>query len=809
MIILIIVNTILSDDDEEIIVLDGIEIEFVDDDEFETMPEIIEFVEADYPEELRDAGIRGNVLLEIIVGETGEVDSVSVIQSLHPVLDTNAMNAVRQFRFSPARIDGEYVAVMLHYEYRFHFEDVVVITEIDDTTNVSMGDGDIVESVQDAGSLASGDLDDDDAYVLDESFELTVYGREPPAEVSYHRLTIAEVKRIPGLGGEALRVVQAMPGVARPSFGGNEVIVRGAPSWASRYYVDGVSVPLLYHIGGNTSSYPSEAVEAVHFYPGGFSSRYGGAVGGVIEMTSRESNSDSLRGYIDLSMLDGALFIEGPINEKVSFMASARRGFAGDLLALYFKHFDPIGVSMAPYYWDYLLRTDVKINENHNMFVTLMGSRDSVGVFVPSLDVGSNEIDDALEELNLMVMFHTLIVGLNSRINDKWENTLRLSYSYASSRMSAFGFGKIEEKDYIGYLRNQITYTHNDNLAVNVGADVELISMDLSVALGSAQNIILRDTIAGNTYGMIGGYANLEWKPTERLLLIPGIRYDYYPELEHPGVLGLRVSGRYEFIDGHTAKAATGTYSQAPEPFGLVIHDMYGEPDLPATRAAQYVAGYEWQINDLLNLDVQGYYNHIWNIPRSYDNRIDYNPASEIQRRFFDDGRRRMYGIELMLRHSRSDRFFGWVSYTLSRSETWSKLDDKYILSSNDEPHHLQLLGSWMFKNNFDFGVRARFVSGKPTSPIIGTVEDENRKSISPVYGERNSTRHSPFFQVDMRVDKKVEYSRWALTYYVDFQNVLWPLYKSPEFTLYNYNYTEKQVIAMIPMIALGFRAEF
>jgi hypothetical protein len=182
-----------------------------------------------------------------------------------------------------------------------------------------------------------------------------------------------------------------------------------------------------------------------------------------------------------------------------------------------------------------------------------------------------------------------------------------------------------------------------------------------------------------------------------------------------------------------------------------------------------------------------------------------------MQRQYFSDGFGRTYGLEFMLRHAKSDKFFGWISYTLSRSETWSKVDDKYVLSSRDEPHHLQLLGSYNLNENWDIGAKIRFVSGKPTSPIIGTIENENDKTIRPIYGERNSIRHNPFFQLDFRVDYKKSYGdgKWTWTYYVDMQNVLWPIYQSPEFIFYNYNYTEKQMISMIPMISTGFRVEF
>jgi len=663
-------------------------------------------------------------------------------------------------------------------------------------------------------------------------YELVVYGKVEEKEVSRRYLSLAEVKRIPGLGGDAVRIVQAMPGVARPSFGGTQVVVRGSPGWASAYYIDGVAVPLLYHMAGTTSIYPSDALDGVDFYPGGWGTRYGGAVGGVIEMKSRGPKTDRIQGYADLSMLNGEAFIEGPINERVSFMASGRRGFAGDILSLYFKYADPTksGISMAPFYWDYLLRTDVAVDKNHRLSVQLIGSRDSIGVLIPGLESGSTEIDENLDELNTKLMFHSFIVGLDSRLSDRWSNQLRLSGSYVSRRMSAFGMAKLEDNDYIGHVRNQVSYRAGDKWTVNVGADVRLLNSSMNMTVTTEYGIMW-DTLDAVT-GVAGGYANVEWKPIERLLIIPGIRYDYYPELDYGGSIlpafwdygfidnrrgasgepAFRVSGRYEFMDGHTAKAAVGSYSKTPEPAGMVIDEIWGEPDMPAVKATQYVAGYEWQITDLLNVDAQTYYNTMWDVARSYG-AGDYDPVragrDERQRRYLSDGEDRTYGLELMLRHQRSDRFFGWVSYTLSRSETWSKAGGKYILSGRDEPHHLQLLGSWRFPRNIDFGVRTRFVSGKPTSPIVGTTENENSKRIRAVYGERNSTRMDPFFQVDMRLDKKMIYKTWILSAYIDLQNVSWLVYKSPEMVYWNYDYTESRNISMFPMMAFGVRAEF
>jgi len=873
----------------------------------EKMPELAQFVEAVYPEEFIKSGVEGSVLLELLVNETGTVDSVTVVRSLNPKLDASAVEAARKFKFTPAAIaGGEAVAVMLQYEYQFSLKEVVtmpasyvnfsgrllergtrspipdalVVLEFPDTladTALAMPyslymekigeiegqtweDGRLSVTTDSLGafrfySLPAGSarvkslLPDYEPFTTEErigkheevnavyyikrldysDYELVVYGKVEEKEVSRRQISVAEVKRIPGLGGSAAKVVQAMPGVARPSFGGTDVVVRGAPGWATRYYLDGTSVHGLYHMGGVDAIHPSEVVEAVDFYPGGWGTRYGAATGGVVEMRTRAPKTDRLHGYADLSMLHGGLFLEGPINEKVSFMASGRRNFAGDLMTLYFKYAAPenLGISMAPFYWDYFFKVNAELDKNHTLFVSVTGDRDSVGIFIPSMNAGSTEIGGALDEMGMMSMAHTLHIGLDSRLNGKWKNSLRISGILAHFRMSVFGYAQIEEKDNIGSLREQITYTANDKVTVNAGTEIELadVGMDMEIITGS--NVIAPIEAKG-TYGIVGGYANVEWKPIDRLLLVPGLRYDWFPELDYRGAVvpplwnygdgnrrgasgepAFRLSGRYEIQEGHTAKAAIGTYSQTPEPMGMAIHEVSGNPDLPATKATHYVAGYEWQITDLLSLDAQTYFNNMWDVARSFDTRIDYDPTREIQRRYFSDGRNRTYGLELMLRHQRSEKFFGWISYTLSRSESYSKFDGKYTLSGRDEPHHLQLLGSWRLKNNWDVGVRTRLVSGKPISPIIGTTENEAQKGVNAVYGERNSEREDPFFQVDLRFDKKVIYTKWILTYYVDLQNVLWPLYKSPELTYYNYNYTEKQKIAMIPLISTGVKAEF
>ena len=71
---------------------------------FDEPPVMIRFVPPSYPALARQAGIEGTVLLRVVVGTDGKVESASVIQSdVTPAMEKAAMAAARKFLFKPAK----------------------------------------------------------------------------------------------------------------------------------------------------------------------------------------------------------------------------------------------------------------------------------------------------------------------------------------------------------------------------------------------------------------------------------------------------------------------------------------------------------------------------------------------------------------------------------------------------------------------------------------------------------------------------------------------------------------------------------
>lgn len=73
-----------------------------------------------YSDSARQAKITGTVILAVAVNARGAVDAVKVVRSVEPGLDQNAMDAVKQWKFTPATKDGKPVAVQIDMMVEFH-----------------------------------------------------------------------------------------------------------------------------------------------------------------------------------------------------------------------------------------------------------------------------------------------------------------------------------------------------------------------------------------------------------------------------------------------------------------------------------------------------------------------------------------------------------------------------------------------------------------------------------------------------------------------------------------------------------------
>lgn len=72
---------------------------------------LIRKVEPEYPELAKRARVQGVVILQVLVDEQGNVADVKIIRG-HPLLNQAAVEAVKQWKYSPTLLNGEPVPVV-------------------------------------------------------------------------------------------------------------------------------------------------------------------------------------------------------------------------------------------------------------------------------------------------------------------------------------------------------------------------------------------------------------------------------------------------------------------------------------------------------------------------------------------------------------------------------------------------------------------------------------------------------------------------------------------------------------------------
>jgi hypothetical protein len=165
-------------------------------------------------------------------------------------------------------------------------------------------------------------------------------------------------------------------------------------------------------------------------------------------------------------------------------------------------------------------------------------------------------------------------------------------------------------------------------------------------------------------------------------------------------------------------------------------------------------------------------------------------------------------------------RFYGWLAYTLSRSEVNSaiagqvpmgpmglprnSMDLSWRPSQFDQPHNLILVASYRFAS-WEAGVTYRLVSGTPRTPVVGSFYDADFNGYQRIVGAPGSARNVTFSQLDFRVERRWTFDKWALGVYLDIINVLNS--DNPEGILYDYRFRESAPLRGLPILPiLGVR---
>ena len=840
-------------------------------------PALTKFVPASRPAGTETLTAQIDLLLTVNLD--GTVGEIQLQAGAGNGLDQAAIDAARQFVFSPAEVDGKPASVQVVYRYnftleseenqvaapvdpnhptgvikgtivergtrkplpglsvklvqppvevftdaegRFEFPDVpagAVVVRIDDASYYTIEDRETVE----AGKAT------DVKYYLEKASstdELVVVGRRVKKDVARQTLTLTEIRKIPGASGDALKVVQNLPGVARAPFGGGQLIVRGSAPGDSGAVINRHFVPLIFHFGGLRSVFSSSLLESIDFYPGNFGAEYGRFSGGIVDVKVRRPKTDRLHVMAEADFFDAGFVIEGPVLENGAFALAGRRSYIDFLLPLFLPDDANIDFTVAPRYYDYQAIYDWK-KGRHQIKLYFFGSDDELKFLLDQ----PAEADPVLRgTFKTETAFYRGYLNWIYRLSDDITHDFSLSVGQNSL------FFKGAEKFYfdndvtVVTARDDLEVDFSKALKLRTGVDFESLLGRINIRApqppkeggdqGGSTSISTAALIEANRdFRFINPavWAEFQARPTEDLVVVPGVRLDYDYKLNDISI-DPRVNARWQVVEGTTLKAGIGAYVQRPQPDES--DPDFGNPEINLEHSLHTAIGVEQKLPPELTLDGTLFYKHLYEqatlgknergtTPTVFADNGTNSPLQSSGVPYKNQGGGRVYGLELLIRKELTDRLFGWVSYTLSRAEREDAPGDGWRLFDFDQTHILTMLGNYNLSSTWDVGLRWRFVSGNPTSLFKGCNYEVDSDTCAPKRdGSVNSHRFPPFHQLDLRVERKWVFDVWLLTAYLEIQNAY--NRANPEDYRYNFDSTEKMLVSSLPILpSFGLRGEF
>ncbi|MEL7425723.1 MAG: TonB-dependent receptor [Bacteroidota bacterium] len=615
--------------------------------------------------------------------------------------------------------------------------------------------------------------------------------------VSLRTIGVAEIQRNPGGNRDISKVVQVLPGVASGVAFRNDLIIRGGAANENRFYLDDVEVPNINHFatqgagGGPVGLINVNFIREVDFYSGAFPANRGNSLSSIFQFRQRDGRSDRLGGTFMVSATDIGATLEGPIGEKTTFLASARRSY----LQLLFRALE---LPFLPTYNDFQVKVKHKIDQQNELTFIGLGAVDQF-----ELNLDANETEDQqflLAQLPVSPQWNytnglvykryrdngywTFVVSRNM-LNNESEKYLDNDESSEDNLILRYRSQEIENKLRIEDVRQVGDY----KLGYGVNYEYDKYNnrtFNRIFTSAGSQEVDYASEFDMHRYGFYGTVSR-KWRD-DRLVLSLGLRFDgntYSDEMSNPlEHISPRLSASYAVSPSISFNFNTGIYYQLPA-YTLLGYQEDGkfinkENGIDYLSNYHVVGGVEWNTASNSKITLEGYYKGYQNYPLLLRDSLtlanlggDFGIVGNEPAVPFADGR--AYGVEFLFQQRLYKGFYGIFSYTLG----WTEFQDKnreFVPSAWDARHIANLAVGKRFNNNWEIGINWRFQDGLPFTPFseasnLITNWERNARGI-PDYDRLNTLRRDAFSAIDLRIDKKWFFDKWSLNVFLDIENL-------------------------------------
>ena len=631
------------------------------------------------------------------------------------------------------------------------------------------------------------------------------FQKSEESPVSKRSISATEIYRNPGGNRDISKVITSLPGVASTASFRNDIIIRGGAPNENRFYLDGIEIPNINHFatqgssGGPVGMINVNFIREVDLYSGAFPANRGNTLSSVLEFKQIDGNPDRIASTLTVGSSDFGITLDGPIDEKTTFVFSGRRSYLQLL-------FSAIGLPFLPTYNDFQFKTKTKINDKNQLTFVGLGAIDE---FELNKGINDNEEDpEVIERNNYILGYIPVTTQWNYAIGANWTHFKDNSFQNFVFSRNHLNNKSVKYKDNNETIENLIQDYVSEEIEnkfrfentirkngwkLNFGAGVEsvtfknktfqkIVYQNISDTLNFESKL---NFIKTSLFGQISKKAF-----DNKLIASFGIRTDqnsYSKEMRNPfKQLSPRLSLAYAIDEKSSLNFNVGQYFQLPAYTVMGYQNNNNElvnksNEITYINNKHLVFGLETNPGNFSKITIEGFYKKYDNYPFLLRDSIslanlggDFGVIGSEPVTSTSEGR--SYGIEFLAQKKLNKNFYGILAYTWVRSEFKDK-NEIYIPSAWDNKHIISLTGGFKFKKDWELGLKFRFSGGSPYTPYdtlnssYSYIWDVNSFGVFD-YNQLNGVRLKSNHGLDIRIDKKWYWKKVTLNVYLDIQNL-------------------------------------
>lgn len=605
--------------------------------------------------------------------------------------------------------------------------------------------------------------------------------RETQVRMSVKTISPKEIKQLPSIGGQPdiAQYLQVLPGVVFTGDQGGQLYIRGGAPVQNKVLLDGMLVYNPFHSIGLFSVFDTDIISNADIYTGGFSGEFGGRISSVMDITTRDGNKKELSGSVGFSPFGARALLEGPLKKLgengggISYILSVKHSFLEESSKLLYTYIDEDGLPFN--------------------FTDIYGKLSFGGANGSKFNVFGFNFSDQVRYQAISDLNWTNVGGGANFVVIPSGSPVLMSGNFSSTRYN------------ITLKEENVPDRFSSIGGFNFGLDFKYILGDNDIRYGLE---VVGFNTDFETFNPVGVKVTQEESTTEfggyfvykasigNLLFEPSIRLQYYSSLStfspEP-----RLGLKYKFNEVFRLKAAIGRYSQnliSTNSDRDVVNLFYGFLAGPQNlqdefvtssgevrdvknslqRANHYIFGFEYDLTEFLDFNVEAYYKDFRQLTNTNRNKIfessDPDRPDVLKNDFIIESGD-AYGVDFVTKYNNKDLYI-WLVYSLGKVQRWDGFREYAPVF--DRRHNINFVSTYAAgeKNQWEFSLRWNLGSGLPFTQTQGYYQPvdvsngigtdyvvSNSNELGILYAPLNNGRLPYYHRMDLNVKRKIDLS--------------------------------------------------